>query len=123
MVDSSPMFCQFFTGCGPHLEYYFLTNLHRTCLHVTRLGDIASSRTGHRHQASAPGFAMIGRNRGCMLERFAIGLLAGWPLEYSMASWHTTHMKPPIIGSSHRQAQVIVVGIGATDQHCPTTRQ
>src|SRR5262245_14969754 len=66
---------------------------------------------------------MIGRNCGCTLEGLAIGLLSGWSSEYNMAPRGTTYMEPPIIGSSHRQAQVIVVGIGATDQHSPTTRQ
>src|SRR5262249_10919619 len=100
LVDSSPMFCQFFTDCGPHLEHHFLANLHGTYFRMVARGDIARSRTWHSSKAGAPRFAMIGRNCGCTLERLAIGLLSEWPLKYNMASCHTTHMKPPIIGSS-----------------------
>src|SRR5262245_2715791 len=57
------------------------------------------------------------------LERFPIRLLARYGFEYGMTAGHTANVKPPIIGLRQLQAQIVVVSIGATDQHRPTPRQ
>ena len=53
------------------------------------------------------------------VEGLAVGVSALWALKDDVAARHPTHMEPPIVRPGHPKAQVIVVGIGPTDQDLP----
>ena len=57
---------------------------------------------------------MVSGDGSRTLECLAIGILTRPSLEYHVTARDTANVKPPIIGLSHREAQLIVVRISAT---------
>ena len=102
-----------------HLEYLLMTDLHGAGLRASGLADVPNAGAGDPHHPRIARFAVVCRDRCSAVEGLAVGVGAGWALEDHVAAWHSTHMKPPIVGPSHLETQKIVVGIGPADQDLP----
>ena len=101
-----------------HLEYLRVADLHGAGFRTPRLADVPSACAGDR---ADPCLA-----RCCSMLRsprrvggLAIGVGTGWALEDDVAAWHSTNMKPPVIGPGHLETQKLVVGIGPADEDPP----
>jgi hypothetical protein len=105
------------------LEHLFMADLHGARFRAPGLADVPDAGAGDRHHPCLARCAVVCRDRRGAVQGLAVRVGAGWALEDHVAPWHPAHVKPPIVGPAHLQAQYIVVGIGPTDQDLPPTRQ
>jgi len=66
---------------------------------------------------------MVGGDGSRTLECLTTRILTRRSLEYDVTARDIANVEPPIIGLSHREAQIIVVRISATDEHRPVAGQ
>jgi hypothetical protein len=107
----------------PDLEHAFVAYMHGAGFRPPRLADVPDVGAGDRHHPCVTRFAVVGSDRRGAVEGLTIGVGAGWALKDDVAAWHPTQMKPPILWLGDPEAQIIIVGIGPTDQDLPPTRQ
>jgi hypothetical protein len=62
---------------------------------------------------------MVGGNGGCHFEDISVRLLARRYPQNDMAAGQPPNMEPPVIGSGHVQAQIIVVSVITTGEYDP----
>ena len=108
---------------GTNLENSLFADFDSPGLRPTRLGNVSGLGARHGHHASGAALAVVSGNGGGTLQGIAVGLLARLGPEYYMASGHTAHMKPPVVGFCDLEAQPLVVRIGLAGQHDPAARQ
>ena len=101
--------------CRAHFAYLLVADLHGAGWRTPGLGHVPGARAGDHHHSGVTGFAVVRGDRGGAGESLAIRGCARWALE--------DDVEPPIVRPGHAEAQDLVVGVGATDQHLPTTRQ
>ena len=105
------------------LEHLFMADVHSAGFRAPGLAHVPDARARNRDDPCVAGFAVVGGNRRGALEELAIGVDAGWTLEDDVAARQPAHVEPPIVRPGHAEAQIIVVGIGPTDEDLPPPRQ
>jgi hypothetical protein len=101
------------------LEHLFMADLHGARFRAPGLAHIPDAGARDRHDPRSAGFAVVRRDRRGAMKGLAIRVGAGWALENDVAAGHPAHVKPPIVGPGHLEAQKIVVSIGPADQDLP----
>jgi hypothetical protein len=96
-----------------------VADLHGAGFRAPGLADVPDAGARDRDDPGITRFAMVRRDRRGAVEGLAGGVGAGWALEDNVAAWHPTHVEPPIVRPGYSEAQIIVVGIGPTDQDLP----
>ena len=109
--------------CGAHFEHLLVADLHGARLRTPGFADVPNACAGDRDDPCMAGFAVVRGDRRGAVEGLTIGVGAGWALEDNVAAWHPTAMQPPIVGPGYTEGQIIVVGIGPTDQDLPSPWQ
>ena len=100
-----------------------MADLHGARFRAPGLAHVPDAGAGDRHQSCIARFAVVRRDCRSALEGLAVGIGAGWALEDDVAAWHPAHVEPPIVGPGYTEGQIIVVGIGPTDQDLPSPWQ
>ena len=98
-----------------------MADLHGAGLRTLGFANVPNAGAGDRDHPHMARFAVVRRNRRGALEGLMIRVGAGWPLEDDVAVRQPTHVASLVF--RHLDAQRIVVVVGPTSHHRPSTRQ
>jgi hypothetical protein len=109
------------TNVRTHFQNLTVPDAHRASFHAARLGYIARAGPVNRSDPSVSSFAVVCGDRGGLTKRLSTRFFVWLRAENHMAPRNFIRVKPPVVGLSYFDAEIIVVGIRGTDEHHPAT--
>jgi hypothetical protein len=107
------------TNVGTHSQNFAAFDADRAGFCAARLGYIASMGPVHRSYARVSSFAVVRGNGRGLTKRLPAWFLIRFRSKNHMAPRNFIRVKPPVVGSSYFDAEIIVVGIRGADEQSP----